>query len=235
MGVELAEHGRWYNGTNEHKGKRFRRVSTLLNVINKPQLQAWREKQILDGIRAAIHETPPPIAQGLDSWTETVVTSGKAALERGMNESTSRGTEVHSIVQALAQGNDVYLPESLEGYVNAWQRWHDSTPITIENTEITTYSEKLMVAGTIDWLGISSKQVVIGDYKTGSVWPEAAYQLAAYTYLLEEHGVHVDQGIIVQLNDNGTFKLYEVDDLRGEPLEVFLATHQIITAGEPWK
>jgi len=235
MGVELAAHGRWYNGVDEHKGMRFKRVSTCLNAINKPQLSAWREKQLLDAVnRELITLQSAQVATNI----EAVLEAAKDSLTSMVEETADFGTQAHDIIQRLTSNEPAdELTGDMAEVVRAWLEWRIKTDIVIHETEVTVYSDKLMVAGTIDWIGHDKEErLVIGDYKTGGVWPEAAYQLAAYARLWSDMGnPPISRGLIVQLSKDGTFTEYEISDLRGEALDVFLATRSIVFAGDkPW-
>ena len=234
MGVELAAHGRWYNGTEEHRGVRFRRVTTCLNMIAKPQLDAWKEKQVWAAVDSILSTSPGRGPGWLEAAKQTIKQESDARRESAANF----GTTAHELLaqttatQALALTDD---PE-MQGVLSAWSEWYNQGKYIIGGAEMTVFHPELKIAGTIDWVGYDQQgRVVIGDYKTGGVWPEAAYQLAAYAYMLMGTEYEVDRAIAIHLDRDGTFKEYEVKDLYGQPQQIFLATALLANADKsPW-
>src|SRR3990172_5547469 len=140
MGVELAEHGRWYEGTGEHKGIKFKRVTTCLNTIRKPQLESWQEQQIYRGMREAIQAAPPPVI-AVSSWADELEARVKAGIKARTEETTSFGIRAHDLARRLssplvAEATEVYNYDSdLDGVRQAWVKWHGVSNIEIDETE----------------------------------------------------------------------------------------------------
>jgi hypothetical protein len=71
---------------------------------------------------------------------------------------------------------------------SAYQTWREQTKIRWVDTEIALVSEKHRYGGTIDAVGIpeGSNSYVIGDWKTGGLYPSHLCQLAGYGHLFTE-------------------------------------------------
>lgn len=240
MGAELAPHGRWYNGTEEHKGMRFRRVTTCLNQIAKPQLEAWKEKQVWEAVENVLGSVTP-IASINQGWIEAAQQTIKKQSDAKREAAANFGTTAHELLAQSTALDAAALTDDTEmqGVLSAWQDWRRQSTYLMGGVEITVFDPELKIAGTIDWMGYDQTgAVVIGDYKTGGVWPEAAYQLAAYAYILRVNQGALqapDRGVVVHLDRDGTFEEYEVADLYGAPMDIFLATVKIANAEKsPW-
>jgi len=68
-----------------------------------------------------------------------------------------------------------------------WEKGHTLQPIY---TEVPIVSEQWRFGGTVDWFGLIDGTATLLDFKTGKgIYPEMAYQLAAYSHLITEHNV----------------------------------------------
>jgi len=125
-----------------------------------------------------------------------------------------RGTEVHGLGEQLLRGEEVEVPEHLAGHVESYVRFLDEwkpEPILIEAP---VGHRRWRYAGTLDMVvRLPDGRQVLADIKTSAsgIWPETAYQLAAYrhaeVYLdadgREQPMVPVDAGYAIWVRADG--------------------------------
>ena len=165
-------------------------VTTILRVLNKPFLVPWANKLGLAGV---------------DS---TRYTDEKAAV----------GTLAHSMcLKDMCQEAEEldladYSPNEISQAENAflkfceWKKAHVLEPILVEKPLV---SEAFRFGGTPDFYGKVDGILTLLDLKTGGIWPEHFWQIAAYGMLLAEAGHHVDQRILLNIGRDETENFVE--------------------------
>ena len=149
-------------------------VTTVLGIINKPQLVKWANNLGL---------------QGIDST-------------KYVDETARVGTLAHEMIQEYLGGpgwdREAYDAQKVDLAENAvlsffeWERQTGSRMRT-HAIELQMVSEKHRYGGTIDWYGDIGGQMWLVDIKTSKgLYPEHEYQVAAYRWLLQENGYPVD-------------------------------------------
>ena len=148
-------------------GERVPGVTTILNLIAKPQLIVWANRLGL---------------QGIDST--------KFRDEKGLI-----GTLAHALIMADLKKEEIdtsdYSKEQIDQAENAylsWLNWRKDKkliPILLESPLI---SETFQYGGTPDYLGAVNDEFELVDYKTGFIGKEAYIQTCAYRELLIENG-----------------------------------------------
>ena len=157
------------------------------------------------------------------------------------NEACDKGNRVHDFgenhANALMNG-DKELKCPTDKYEEAVVNFWDSLPEHIIPfiNELKMFSEWLGIAGTADIIlyNTKTKKFIIGDYKTNKDlfknykgkemfqpydnmldMPMSKYtiQLSFYQYLFEQTGFKVEKRALVWLLPDGTFKVYETEDL----------------------
>ncbi len=164
-------------------------------------------------------------------------------------KAAARGTTVHGVADRLIHGEEVPMPEGLEGYVRSAVAFLDEWDVRPVAVEFTVWSEAWRWAGTCDLIADltdpndpSLTQRWLLDYKTKDkdqgVFGESILQLAAYGHgekMMDADGnespmLDVDRYGIVQLRENGTYKLIPVD-ISGNEYRIF----QYVQAVGAWK
>jgi hypothetical protein len=212
------------NKKNERRGgcywkgtKPYISVTTILSIVDKPSLRYWYGQQVYYAM------VKDPTLEESRALKAPYDVSDKAK---------SRGTNVHSIVEAYVK-NGVVVKYELEetekqfgGYRDAFLKWVKELDITIVENEKTVFSEKYKYAGTLDILAKVNhdKETTLIDIKTGKdIYPESALQVSAYKSALEEQGIKIKECAILLLMENGTYK-YEIC---GERISGFLAAQTL--------
>lgn len=147
-------------------------VTTIVGLLNKPQLVNWANRLGLQGIDASAH----------------------------VQAAAGAGTCAHEMIQALLGGPEVdlgkYSGEEIEAAQNAadkFRAWLQGHEMETQAIEMQLVSERYRVGGTIDWLGRLDGKMTLADIKTsGRIYDEHIIQVAAYSKLLEEAGYEVE-------------------------------------------
>ena len=130
---------------------------------------------------------------------------------RKRNKAGDVGTQVHEWIESLANGDPAPTGEPaphIEHFLRFVDEWHPR----FDMAEATVWNRTLGYAGTLDWVaGIPGLGHVLGDTKTGGVYPEVALQLAAYRFaefVLEDDGIEgpmpqIDCCVVLHLQADG--------------------------------
>lgn len=125
-----------------------------------------------------------------------------------------RGTAVHACAAMIARGVEFDHDPAIDGQVMACKRFFAEVRPHVIRTEYQVFSQKLGFAGTFDLECSVQDTVCLIDWKAsfGAALP---YQLAAYSVAYDECGGYpIRHGYGVQLNEDGTYKMSCVYDLR---------------------
>jgi hypothetical protein len=189
----------WY--TKEGKAtvpyQGFPSVTTILGILDKPELDAWRAK-----------------------------VGPEYALKR-QQESSNRGKTIHKLVENTIEGREAKpdnedQKEMLDGY-SAWIKKYQPTNL---ESEVFVYSETHKYAGTLDIRCRLNGELWIIDTKTSRrIEPEYGLQLAAYEQasyeLIGEHAKTAILHLTPETQSHYRFKP------TNDPLNVFLALRQV--------
>lgn len=96
-----------------------------------------------------------------------------------------KGTEVHDLAERLVHGEEVEVPEHLGPYVDACVDFLDTWKPTSLLAERPVAHRAHRWAGKFDYIGrLPDGRVIMCDWKTNAsgIWPETAFQLAAYSH-----------------------------------------------------
>ena len=214
-------------------GVSYQRVSTILNVINKPALVGWMKNLTLDSVRDVLRDTDVLeevdsfLTYGsrepndrLDSWIGATIAAAKERTDRESIAARDRGTAIHAdIVRALLDRGVWEYPETRQA-----AQFLEDNHMIIEAQEIIVWDDDLKVAGTADAvLRDPDGKLVVVDWKSGKgPYPEMALQLSAYATMLSRMlGEPVEEGLIVKVAADG-YSVHRVVDL-AEGWRVFCA------------
>lgn len=186
----------------------LRSVTTLIGqVLAKPQLISWAAYE------AAKQALMNPYLSASEA-ANAIYGKKKAGGERG--------TEVHDLIASGKYELDK-IPESLRGYIMAYEKWEQDFPHQIIHVESVVYNNE--VAGRLDRLvkTVAGKFGLI-DYKTNNsgLYSETGLQLSAYKHMdkiqLEENKPGVSFNLPIDfmhgvlLRSDGTYSVREYND-----------------------
>lgn len=195
-------HQKYYVGKTMVEG-----VTTILGVINKPQLMHWAWKMGMDG---------------KDYKKE----SGRAA---------TIGTIAHFMCECFIRGYSPDLSDCVASdvrvaagcckkFIQFWKR----EGFRLSRSEAQLVSSKFMYGGTLD---ITTKCGALIDIKTSKgIYEEYWYQVAAYKLLATENKIKISRHIIIRIGkDDAGFEVQERPTLDREWL-VFDAARRLKAA-----
>lgn len=161
-------------------GMPYSRVTSVLQIINKPMLYFWYGK----------HGT-------------------KKCREIGL-EARTRGTLVHKLIEKIMKGEELkgqYTPEATQRLLifNRWKELHTFKNYTLEES---LYSHRLKVAGTCDFVGFIDNELAVADWKTSKdIYFEYPIQIAAYMHMVYEMtGRKPACGYVIAFKEDGLYK-----------------------------
>lgn len=154
-------------------------VTSVIDNLDKAALRNWYAEQAA--------------ARAVDHWDELAQQPVSARLEFIKNgprdkvrAAALRGTQIHTLGQALAEGGEADVPPEHRGPVEAYARWLDKWDVEPLWAETPVAHTAHRYAGTADLWGRVGKRdgaLCLLDIKTGKgVYDETALQLAAYRY-----------------------------------------------------
>jgi hypothetical protein len=161
-------------------GRPVKSVTTLLQVLAKPQLVAWAANESAD--------------YAIDHWdhlAEQTPSERRALIagahRRRRDKAAARGTQIHAWADALTAGEAVDIPAEHVQTVEAFARWWEASGFTSVAAEQMVWSEEseygeCAYAGKYDLLADHPRYGrCLIDHKSGKgVYSEMGLQLAAY-------------------------------------------------------
>lgn len=128
----------------------------------------------------------------LDRSRDTAYDYIRNASDRDRDEAGGRGSQVHDLAERLSKGEEVEVPELLEGHVDSYIRWVDEWSPDIVATEVVIANFSRWYFGTFDvlyrqrgWFADDPEReaLLLGDIKTArsGVREKDALQLTAYS------------------------------------------------------
>ena len=209
-------------------GESYRRVSSVLGIINKPALVGWARNTTLERVEEILRN--PDVQGGLadifaekpgtttvgdyGEWVERVIASGKKAADQKRDTAADRGTSVHEEIRAVLEGTQpgerVISPQTDQALQFLADKDYEITAL-----EMPVWNDDLEVAGTCDAVGVNRfGHPVVWDWKTGSgPWWEMALQLGAYASMLTRlTGEPVTEAFVVKLLPED-YEIHWVSDL----------------------
>ena len=171
----------WY----DINGVRHVRVTTSLNVINKPALVPWAIKTTTAKFRSIMEAS---VNTPLDPvWIDEALTAAKSSSDDARDEAAARGNAIHEAIYKWSVLGERPDDPGIVQAVLAYDEWKAQTPMEVMASEITVWSPTDQYAGTVDQVcRTDTGNWSIIDFKTGGAYPEAALQVAAYANALEE-------------------------------------------------
>lgn len=163
-------------------GKKYPRVTTILNIIHRPELERWRGEL------------------------------GNVEANRIRNDMAEIGTSLHNVCRLFNRDQSFEMPSTSQigQMFDTYRRWFEMVIDTVIETEQLVVSKKFGYAGTFDLLAVLKGDVTpsVIDLKTSKdFWPTMALQLSAYREALLEEGKEVNRRLVVRIDKLETGKL----------------------------
>jgi len=194
--------------------------------LNLPQL----ERETIDGVRyykvpeeekllrlvSITSVTSHKNRQIFINWRKKV---GDEEADKITRQSTSRGTDMHTLVENYLYNNELPEVQPLSDFLFKIAKTDLNRINNIHALESSLYSKVLGIAGTVDCIAEFDGELAIIDFKTSKKpkpkqWIEHYFvQCAAYACMLYElTGVSVKKFVIIMSCENGECVVYEERD-----------------------
>ena len=130
-----------------------------------------------------------------------------------LDRAGDRGSKVHKALEVLDKYGEVEADESVVPYLKAYLQFRKDHPCQWKYIEKAICAEDKSYAGTLDRYGSVDGKNTLLDFKTTKTISPAHRQMYSagqnlYRKALDEP---VEQILILQLRDDGTYKLYPLD------------------------
>lgn len=201
-------------------------VTTALGMINKPALISWSAGVACENIREYL------MTNALDKpltklEIDNACNEGKNIYKKKASEAADLGSRVHNVINGIITGKAVSpyeeSPEDTAPGVQGFLDWKASHSLTIELGDTKIGSRVFGYGGSLDFVSFNDKnEAVIWDLKTTKrrkdrehgIYPEFAYQLAAYKQGFEEtYGIEVKELYALWLNkEKPEFKAVKISN-----------------------
>jgi hypothetical protein len=137
---------------------------------------------------------------GFDEWLKSVSFNAEHIARKAMES----GSKVHNAIEQMIKGNTLSCETGQYEWkewkmINEFTEWYNGLDVQPLNVENVVYSTELKCAGTVDLVCKIGEKTYLIDYKTGGEYSSHAKQVAAYRYMAEQNGVHIDECAIVYL------------------------------------
>ena len=197
-------------------------VTTVLNILAKPGLEQWKQKQVL---MSAL--TLPKIdGETLDEYAARVLQDGAEQAK----QAAETGTRIHGSIECAIQGNS--YPEVDIPYVGA--ALAEMRKLNVNGWAVEKSFARNGYGGKVD---LHSPEGIVIDFKTKEfapeipadklVWPEMSVQLSAYRLGLGMPSARCFN-VIVSVNNPGLAVTYEWPEEKLKQAEaIFLATLKV--------
>lgn len=177
-------------------GKRLHGITTILNVIAKPQLIPWASNMAVDHIQANVAYAIPGEDGGYWAIKPSTCDEARVAHTKKKESAGEAGTEVHETIEGLIKYAIEFNEGKLDTYmlrddtveqVKEFVQWAIVNDVKFLGSEVRLYSEKLWCAGTADFIAEIKGKLFAGDIKTSSaIYPTNFIQASAYAHMARE-------------------------------------------------
>jgi hypothetical protein len=224
--IKLTANHRYYVA-----GRPVPNVSTLIKMLDAPQLDAWKVRVQSEGTARAAFSNPPIENEPAEVYVERM--KRLAALEfeheRVAKEAADEGKDVHALIEwrmRKALGQDVTRPKVSEEAAfreAGWLKWAKSVELEPVAVEARVVNRSLRYCGTLDLLARVKGKVSLLDWKRASrVYETHHLQSIAYRMALEDLGFEPMPGYVLLMPPGGEPELAPCSD-SPETRQAFMA------------
>ena len=179
--ITKARGGRVYELGHVEGKPRVPSVTSIVDgTLRNYGVEIWKRQHIERGLEA----------QSGRQLNATAINEIMAASSNEAQASADLGTQMHSIIEGLLQGEEMPVPEQLEPAVRGWLKWRtEFWRWELQGSEVTVYDEELGYAGTVDalWYDPVFRRYVVVDWKTSAgLYSSALMQVSAYAHAFDE-------------------------------------------------
>lgn len=195
-------------------GKHMPNVTTVIKVMDAPQLDAWKVRVQVEGTAKAAHANPPVFGEDEDAYTQRLVALAAEQYEheRLSEQAADTGKQVHALIEAavremLGEPAAPLEPEPTDEarFIFAgWREWAAAVGFRPLLAEARVIHRAENYCGTLDLLALVEDRPAVVDWKTSkAIYPEMRLQSAAYRMALRSVGWPELDGYVVRLPKDG--------------------------------
>jgi hypothetical protein len=209
-------------------GKNFPSVTSILNVLNKPQLVNWATRITRDYIKKELFAfRRADSLKNLD--IDTILAKSANEHDRVRDAAADHGIAVHNSIASYV-GNKSSVAHN-DPVIIAFGQWQDASQFVPITSERLVFSREHGYAGKADLIGTLGSRLAVLDIKTGrGVYPEYKLQLAAYAVAWGEMTGHFPE-VCVNLHVRRDFTINEANTFTAAELfplfQTFLAAKRL--------
>jgi hypothetical protein len=210
-------------------GKSYPSVTSILDVLNKPQLVNWAVRLTREYVKQELFALRH--ADSLkDLNVEDLLVKSALEHDRIRNSAADHGTDIHRRIAAYV--GDKYPHIALnDPIVTTFRAWQDEVQFVPIASKKLVLSREHGYAGTVDLIGTLNGRLAVLDIKTGrGVYPEYKLQLAAYAMARGEMTGHIPE-VCMNLHVRSDFTVTEANTFTAAELfplfQTFLAAKRL--------
>jgi hypothetical protein len=210
-------------------GKSYPSVTSILKVLNKPQLVNWATRVTRDFIKKELFAFRR--ADSLkDLDIDILLAKSTKEHDRVRDAAADRGIAVHSCIASYIDNKGKTALEK-EPVLLAFREWQNAAQFVPIASEKLVFSREHGYAGTAGLIGTLNGRLAVLDIKTGrGVYPEYKLQLAAYAVAWGEMTGHFPE-VCMNLHVRSDFTITEANAFTAAELfplfQTFLAAKQL--------
>ena len=164
-------------------------VTTCLKIIDKSgPLMGWAKNVMADKFRSElIEENSQGKFPTKEAWVDAVVIRAKKRPDQERDEAADAGTTAHGLIADIIEGGKPSVPEVLTPAVQGAMEFLSDYNLTVEAVEQRVWHPVYGYAGTVDCIARDpdGRLIVIDWKRAKALYPEYAYQVAAYADAVE--------------------------------------------------
>ena len=206
---------------NELHGQKFKHIDIELPKLDRETIDGVRYYKVPDNeellrLVSITSVTSHKNRQIFVNWRKRV---GEQEADKITRQSTSRGTDMHTLVENYLYNRDLPEVQPLSDFLFKISKSTLNRINNIHALEGSLYSKQLGIAGTVDCIAQFDGELAIIDFKTSKKpkpreWIEHYFvQCMAYGCMLYElTGISVKKLVIIMACENGECVVYEERD-----------------------
>lgn len=196
----------------------FNHVNLNLPKLERETIDGVRYYKIpdLDGVHRFVSITSVTSHKNRQFFADWRKKIGEEKADKITRQATSRGTDMHTLVEYLLKNEKLPEVQPLSEYLFKIARSKLNNINNIHALESSLYSKVLGIAGTVDCIAEYNGELAIIDFKTSKKpkpveWIEHYFvQCMAYGCMLYElTGISIKKLVIIMACENGECVVYE--------------------------
>ena len=209
-------------------GVNYPSVTSILNVLNKPQLVNWAVRLTRDSLKQELFALQRSNSlQDLNA--DSILARSASEHNRVKNAAADHGIDIHRRIAACVGDKSSCMSKNVrDPVIIAFRAWQDEAQFLPIASEKLVISREHEYAGTADLIGTLDGRLALLDIKTGlGMYPEYKLQLAAYAAAWGEMTGHIPE-VCMNLHVRSDFTVTEANTFTAT--ELFSLFHTFLAA-----